>query len=223
MVINTKRMTGPAFYKSHEKFRKTVLLNVVYLKRNEKRPQRKKKYFCTVLLIKLYDLKKKKKKSFYWLLKTEEREGEGEGVWEKHQCEKRNIDQLLLAHLLLGVEPEKPMHLPWPGIQVKTFWLTGQCPTNWTTPARANLMMFIPLKSTGLFYLLASRWNCRKYLPRKQFQKCFLLSSLVLFGNFDSYQSIKYLTISVSTKVQQEVQMFRKWQLKVCDLTETEF
>lgn len=44
MVINTKRMRGPAFHKSHDvKFRKTVLLNVVSLQRNEKEKAPEKK------------------------------------------------------------------------------------------------------------------------------------------------------------------------------------
>ena len=61
------------------------------------------------------------------------REGERKG--KKHQC-------VCLLHTPNQRPGLQPRHVPWLGIELETFWFTGQCSIYWATPASADFEGF---------------------------------------------------------------------------------
>ena len=79
----------------------------------------------------------------------------------KHQCERETLTGWLwhAPQLRMNLQPR---HVPWLGIKLTTFQLTGDPPTDWTTLARA-LQYIFPRKTQGCFFPkpLSKNWNSR--------------------------------------------------------------
>ena len=48
-----------------------------------------------------------------------------------------------------------PRHVPWPGIELETFWFAGWCPTHWATPVTVIFLNRIARPSQ----MLPSPWQ----------------------------------------------------------------
>ena len=121
----------------------------------------------------------------FYLFVFRERGGKGEREEEKLQREKETL--IFLFHLCMqslvdscmcpnqGLNPQ-PLHVPWMGIEPATFRFVGQCPTNWSTPARARYVFMLNVKVLHFMYVYV-KLNIRsmlciflRYFPKLLFQ-----------------------------------------------------